>query len=85
MFNSYDVDDNGYLDKGEFYKVVKSLIESLQQTMNTNLLQINEYMTKNEELLKKIKALKSSKKGNLPDNSEENEKLALTISAQKVK
>ncbi len=31
MFNSYDVDDNGYLDKGEFYKVVKSLIESLAE------------------------------------------------------
>ena len=29
MFNSYDLDDNGYLDKMEFYKVVKRLVESL--------------------------------------------------------
>ena len=31
MFNSYDLDDNGYLDKMEFYKVVKRLVESLAE------------------------------------------------------
>ena len=31
MFNSYDLDDNGYLDKTEFYKVVKRLVESLAE------------------------------------------------------
>jgi len=31
MFGSYDDDDNGYLDKGEFCKVVKSLIKSLSE------------------------------------------------------
>ena len=31
MFNSYDDDDNGYLDKKEFIKVVKSLIKDLSE------------------------------------------------------
>ncbi len=31
MFNSYDDDDNGYLDKKEFVKVVKSLIKDLSE------------------------------------------------------
>ena len=31
MFNSYDLDDNGYLDKTEFYKDVKRLVESLAE------------------------------------------------------
>ena len=61
----------------------KSLIESLQQTMNANLLQINEYMNKNEELLKKIKQLQSNKKGNTSGKGGDNDKLSLTVSAQK--
>ena len=31
MFNSYDDDDNGYLDKQEFVKVVKSMIKDLAE------------------------------------------------------
>ena len=61
----------------------KSLIDNLQQNLNKNLLEINDYMIKNEELLKQLKILKSSKKGNIPNNILENDKLLLTIQAQK--
>ena len=61
----------------------KSLIENLQHTINKNLLEINDYVAQNEELLKKIKQLKYSRKGSIPESFVENEKLMLTIAAQK--
>ena len=69
----------------EDVKSKEELVEKLQITISTNLVELNDYMTKNQELLRKINTLKSMKKRSSLDinNANENEKLLSTIEKQK--